>query len=183
MKCDAENSVLLVIDVQKKLTSVMPNKVMERLTNNSKLLIKTASLLSIPVIVTRQYPKGLGPIEEEIAETLDNNTLEYEKTCFSCAGVSELMDALEKSGRKQVIITGIEAHICVMQTALDLKDKDYNVFVVTDAVASRQRENYENAIHRLTQSGITCINSESVVFEWLQDASHQAFKTVSAMVR
>ena len=70
-----------------------------------------------------------------------------------------------------------------MQTALDLKDKDYDVFVVTDAVASRQRENYENAIHRLTQTGITCINSESVVFEWLQDASHQAFKIVSAMVR
>ena len=183
MKCNGDDSTLLLIDLQTKLMSAMPRKVIDRLKKNSILLLKAASLLSIPVIVTRQYPNGLGPVDDEITEMLDENTLQYDKTCFSCADVDELVDTLKKNGRKQIILAGIEAHICVIQTALDLQSSGFRVFVVIDAVASRHRENYENAISRLQQAGIVCINTESVVFEWLQDASHQAFKTLSAMVR
>ncbi len=181
--CNSENSTLLLVDIQDKLISIMPGKVMDRLKKNTILLLNAASLLSIPVIATRQYPKGLGPIDKEITEMLDENTLRYDKTCFSCAGVDNLIEDLKKNGRSQIIVTGIEAHICVIQTALDLLVEGFQVFVVIDAVASRQRENYENAIARLQQAGVVCINSESVVFEWLKDASHQAFKTLSAMVR
>ena len=86
-------------------------------------------------------------------------------------------------GRKQIILTGIEAHICVLQTAMDLQNAKYDVFVVNDAVCSRQRENYENALQRLQQAGVIICNTESVLFEWLRDSRHEHFKTISALIR
>jgi nicotinamidase-related amidase len=183
LMCEAQNSCLLVIDIQTRLTAAMPAKVLDRLKRNSTLLLKTADLLSIPVFVSQQYPQGLGPIEPDIETLLAESHKHYEKTCFSCANVDEFRHDLNQSGRKQVIIIGLEAHVCVLQTAIDLYSAGYHVFVVLDAVCSRQRENYENAMQRLQHSGITVCNSESVLFEWLRDAAHQQFKTVSSLVR
>ena len=181
--CQADKSCLLVIDIQTRLTAVMPGKVLDRLKRNSTTLLKTAGHLSIPVMVTQQYPQGLGPVEPDIRSSIPEKSKQFEKTCFSCADAEDFMQELEATGKTQVIIVGLEAHICVLQTAIDLLCADYNVFVVIDAVCSRQRENYENAITRLQQSGVTTCNTESVIFEWLKDARHEYFKSVSALVK
>lgn len=183
MLCQAEKSCLLVVDIQTRLTSIMPGKVLDRLIRNSTLLLQSASHLSIPVFITQQYPQGLGSLIPEIENALPENNQFFEKTCFSCADADNFMQELEASGKKQVIIIGIEAHICVLQTAIDLLCAGYSVFVVIDAVCSRQRENYENAITRLQQSGVVTCNAESVIFEWLKDSRHKNFKEISALIR
>jgi len=179
----AEDSCLLVIDIQTRLTAAMPVKVLDRLKRNATLLITAARTLSIPVLATQQYPQGLGPLEPQISEVLPPDCRHYEKTCFSCAGAAGFMRELGTLGRKQVILAGIEAHVCILQTAIDLKNAGYDAFVVIDAVSSRQRDNYENAIVRLQQAGIICCNTESIIFEWLRDARHEHFKIIAAMIK
>ncbi len=181
--CNTSDSTLVIIDIQTRLTAAMPTKVLARLKRNTSLLIKAAGLLEIPVLVTEQYPEGLGPIEPEIVEILPENTPRFEKTCFSCAGADNFLEHLNNIGRKQVILTGIEAHVCVLQTAIDLLVEDYNVFVVIDGVCSRHRENYETTLQRMRQAGVITCNAESVLFEWLRNANHEHFKTLSALVR
>ena len=180
--CRAENSCLVVIDVQARLTAVMPQKVLTRLKRNSIMLIKAAGMLSIPVFATEQYPKGLGSLDPDIIDALPGNSKRFEKTCFSCVNANNFINELDKCGRKQIILLGLEAHICVLQTAIDLLTAGLNVFVVTDGVCSRQRENYEAALQRMSQSGVIICNAESVLFEWLRDSNHEHFKTLSAMV-
>ena len=181
--CDASDSSLLVIDIQTRLTDSMPVKVIERLKNNSAILLSAAKILSIPVFATTQYSKGLGPIESTIENQLPENTLRFEKTCFSCADSEDVLQGLKQCDRKQVILLGIEAHICVLQTAIGLLSHGYQVFVALDAVCSRQRDNYENAIQRMADSNVIICNTESILFEWLRDASHTHFKAVSALIR
>ena len=181
--CKADESCLLVIDIQTRLTAAMPDKVLDRLKRNTTLLLKTAQTLAIPVMASQQYPQGLGPIETQISEALPPDCLRFEKTCFSCASADNFMRDLTHLGRKQMILAGIEAHICVLQTAVELKNAGLDVFVVIDAVSSRQRENYENAIQRLQQAGVITCNTESVIFEWLRDARHEYFKTIATMIK
>ncbi|MGH8119391.1 MAG: hydrolase [Gammaproteobacteria bacterium] len=180
--CKADDSCLLVIDIQTRLSAVMPAKVLDRLKRNAVLLIKAAGTLSIPVLATQQYPQGLGPMEAQISEALPPDCRHFEKTCFSCAGADNFMQELGALGRKQIILAGIETHVCVLQTAIDLKNAGYVAFVVNDAVSSRQRDNYENALQRLRQAGVITCNTESVIFEWLRDARHEHFKTIAAMI-
>jgi nicotinamidase-related amidase len=181
--CSAGNSCLLIIDIQSRLTAAMPGKVLERLKRNTTLLIKAANLLQLPVFATRQYPAGLGPMEADIQAVLPKDCRHFDKTCFSCSDANGFMDALAATGKQQIIITGIEAHICVLQTAIALHAAGYDVFVVGDAVSSRQRENYENAIQRLQSSAVCISSTESVLFEWLRDASHPQFKDISTLVK
>lgn len=181
--CQASDSCLLIIDVQTRLTAAMPAKVLDRLLRNATLLIKSAAMLSVPVLATHQYPRGLGPLEPQIAGVLPPDCRHFEKTSFSCTGAENFSPALQAQGRKQVVIAGIEAHVCVLQTALDLYEANYQVFVVADAISSRARENYENALQRLQQAGISICNTESVIFEWLRDARHEQFKEIAALVK
>ena len=181
--CQADDGCLLVIDIQPRLTAAMPGKVLDLLIKNSTLLIRAAGILSVPVIATQQYPQGLGAVEPVISATLPADCRYFEKTAFSCAQTGDFMLELARLKRKQVILTGIEAHVCVLQTAIDLKNAGYDVFVVIDAVSSRQRENYENALQRLQQAGIITCNTESVIFEWIRDARHEHFKTIAAMIK
>lgn len=181
--CRSEDSLLLIIDIQTKLTNIMPINVLARLKRNTTLLIRSADLLKIPVIASAQYPKGLGPVEPEITEILPGDTTIYEKTCFSCADTEPLMETLGKSGKQQVILAGMEAHICVLQTALDLYSAGFAVFVATDGICSRNRENYENALQRMQHAGIVTASSESIIFEWLKDAGHDQFKAISSMIK
>lgn len=182
MTCDADSSVLLVIDIQTKLTGVMPVKVLARLQRYTGVLIKSANLLNIPVSVTEQYPKGLGKLEQDIDVLLAQDARRYEKTSFSCAGATEFVEDLSRSGRTQIILAGMEAHVCVLQTALDLRALGYQIFVVADAVCSRHRESYETALSRMRQAGVIIVNAESVLFEWLSDAKHAQFKTVQGLI-
>lgn len=181
--CNANNSCLLVIDIQTRLTAAIPLKVLARLKRNINILLQSANMLSIPVLATEQYPKGLGPTEPEIVKLLPVNVLKFEKTCFSCTGAENFLQQLKETGRKQIILVGIEAHVCVLQTAIQLIAEGYQVFVAADGVCSRHRENYEASLKRMSRANVVICNAESVLFEWLRDAKHEHFKELSSLIQ
>ncbi len=180
--CDVDDSCLIVIDIQTKLSTAIPEKVINRLRKSTDILLNAANLLNVPVITTAQYPKGLGPVEEFITSNLPELSKNFEKTNFSCLGADGLPGHLKQFNRKQILLIGIEAHICVMQSAIELIAEGYDVFVVTDAIASRKLASYETALLRLNQAGGSLLNTESVLFEWLRDASHPQFKSISKLI-
>jgi nicotinamidase-related amidase len=182
-KCDVENSLLLIIDIQTKLGQAMPTKVLNRVISNTSLLSRAAGLLDVPVVVTEQYPQGLGPTITDISDALPATAVTLDKTAFSSAAAQGFDDVLESANRKQIIIVGMESHICVLQSALDLLGTGYDVYVVEDAVCSRRLENYQNALDRLRQAGVGIISAESAIFEWLVHSRHEHFKAISAMLR
>ncbi len=183
MLCDESKSALLIVDVQTHLTAVMPAKVLARLQRNIGLLLNAAGMQNIPVFATEQYPEGLGHLEEDIIKMLPENTKRYAKTSFSCVGAENFIDDLKSSGRQQVIIAGMEAHICVMQTAIELLSENFDVFIVVDAICSRHRESYETALTRLRSSGACILDAEAVLFEWMRDAKNEHFKSLQALIR
>lgn len=180
--CCAENSQLVVIDIQKKLGQAMPAKVLNRVVLNSVLLAGSAELLGVPVMLTEQYPAGLGATDENILAVLQNYQ-KFEKTSFSAVGAEGFLTTIEANKRHQIILVGMEAHVCVLQTALSLQNMDYQVFVVEDAICSRRLENYQNALDRLRQAGVQVASAESVTFEWLQDSKHAHFKDIQKSLR
>ncbi|MEM6998876.1 MAG: hydrolase [Pseudomonadota bacterium] len=180
--CNVENSCLIIVDIQAKLTAAMPDKVISRLRKNTEILIDAANQLNVPIITTAQYPKGLGPIEEFISNRVSDSAKNFDKTCFSSLGADQFTEHLNQINKKQIILLGIEAHICVLQSAIELLDEGYDVFVVTDAIASRKLTSYDTALIRLNQAGCSLLNTESVLFEWLRDASHPEFKTLSKLI-
>jgi len=181
--CDAKQSQLLIIDVQDRLASAMPEKVIDKIVKNNNILLQAASELDIPVIHSEQYPQGLGNTVSAIAKNLPTTTKAITKTSFSCSSNEGFNDLVLKNNRKQIIISGIEAHVCVLQTALQLHSKGFSVFVVADAVCSRSKFNYKNALERLRQAGIVISNVESILFEWIRDASHPQFKYLSHLIK
>ncbi len=181
--CEPDNSALLIIDVQTHLTAIMPTKVLARLQRNMGLLLHAAKLLEIPVFATEQYPQGLGNMEQAIADLLPQGSKRYEKTSFACTGAENFSADLKACGRKQIILAGMEAHICIMQSAIKLVKDEYQVFVAADAICSRHRENYETALLRLRYSGVTVLDAESVLFEWLADAENEHFKSMQPLFR
>ncbi|MEM7467124.1 MAG: isochorismatase family protein [Pseudomonadota bacterium] len=180
--CCAQNSQLIIVDVQKNLGQAMPTKVLNRVVLNTVLLASGAELLGVPILLTEQYPQGLGPTDDNILAVL-NNHQRFEKTSFSATGASGFSECLMKNERKQVILVGMEAHVCVLQTALSLQAEGYQVFVVEDAICSRRLENYQNALDRLRQLAVHVVSAESVTFEWLGDASHEHFKEIQRSLR
>lgn len=175
-----ENTLLVVIDFQERLFPAMHEK--ENLLRQVKKLLQGAKVLEIPVILTEQYPKGLGPTIPEVAELLADVT-PIEKTCFSCCDSEAFRNALEATGRKQVLICGIEAHICVYQTAVALKQADYEVQVVSDCVSSRDPENKIVSLFKLGSSGISPTTLELALFELLKVAGGEKFKQISNIVK
>ncbi len=182
-KCSAGASLLAVIDVQQRLGDAMPGKVLNRVLANVNLLARSAALLEVPVLMTEQYPQGLGATMPAVASALPAGTASFSKTSFSCCGADGFLAALDRSGRRQVVLVGMEAHICVLQTALDLVAAGLAVFVVEDAVCSRRLENYQNALDRLRQCGVSVVSAESVVFEWMGASTHPHFKAIQALLR
>lgn len=180
--CDVEDSCLVIIDVQEKLTAAIPPKVINRLRKNTNILLSAANELGIPVITTAQYPKGLGAIETIITDNVTPETVNFEKTSFSCLGAEGFREHLSALGKKQLILIGIEAHICVFQTALELMTEGFEVYVVLDAIASREFTSYESALLRLKQIDANLLNAESVIFEWLRDATDSKFKILTQLI-
>lgn len=181
--CHALHSQLLIIDIQDRLASAMPAKVLKKVIQNNNILLNAANELNIPVIHSEQYPKGLGNTVAEVSEQLPEACVAIEKTCFSCSEAEGFHDELAKHKRQQIIITGIESHICVLQTAIQLQRHGYTVYIVEDAVCSRKKSNHKNAIKRLRQNGVIISNVESVLFEWLRDATHPQFKMLSKLIK
>lgn len=179
---EAQDSVLVLIDIQQRLTAAMPKGVKDRVLQQVKALVTVANTLSIPVVVTEQYPQGLGATEDELINCLIDDTKVIEKTSFSCSKADGFLAAIDEQKRKQIILTGMETHICVLQTALDLQQQGYQVFVVEDAVSSRSKSNQYNALQRMRNAGVIITTVESVVFEWLADASHPEFKNLAKLI-
>jgi nicotinamidase-related amidase len=179
----ALDSVLVIVDIQEKLFDVMPDHDKEKMLDNTTSLIDSAHLLNIPIIVTEQYPQGLGKTVSQLSDGLNDSTYRFEKTSFSCAGAANFMATLEKIDRNQIIIVGLETHVCVLQTALDLlSSKKYQIHVIEDATCSRKIEHKFFALQRMQTQGIIVSNYESVLFEWLRNASHPHFKAISHLL-
>lgn len=179
--CRDGTSQLVLIDVQEKLCGVMPAEPLRDLLRNCAILLQAARLLDVPVIYTEQYPKGLGTTHAELNPWLDGAG-QVEKTCFSCCDESAFRNKLQND-RHQVILAGMETHICVLQTALQLQEMGRQVFVVEDAVISRNTGHKNNALARLRQAGVIVSNTESVVFEWLKVGTGDNFKKISRLIR
>lgn len=177
-----DNSLLLVIDIQSKLVAAMPENDADQMLDNSGRLIEAAKTLDIPVLLTEQYPKGLGPTDHQLTEKLAQDTAIFEKTGFSCLAADGFTEALKQSGRKQIIVIGQETHVCIIQTALELLNNGYQVHVVEDAVCSRKTEHKLFALQRMQQQGATITCHESVLFEWLKNSNHPDFKSISRLL-
>lgn len=179
----AGRSVLLVVDIQTRLAAAMEAGALETVLRNASVLLQGASALGLPVLATEQYPQGLGSTHETIKAHLPAQARVFDKTAFSCCAAAGLLDAAHASGRQQVVLAGMEAHVCVLQTAVDLHASGWQVHVVEDAVCSRREPNKRNALARLQQAGVVVTNTESVLFEWLRDARHPEFKRIAALVK
>ena len=177
----AELSQLVIIDMQTKLISAMQVDAMQLVIKNCGILAQAANLLNVPVIVTEQYPQGLGETLPQIKQYI-GACKPIEKTTFSATGAPKFNQQLHRD-QPQIIIAGMESHICVLQTALDLIKANKQVFVVEDAIISRNASNKANAIARMRDAGCIITNTESVVFEWLGNPQHAAFKAISQLIR
>lgn len=166
---------LLIVDVQKKINAVMMQP--QALVDSIIKLIKSCRILSIPILITEQYPKGLGATDEKIAEALGQIT-PMQKMTFSCCGDTDLVAQLAQSKISQVIVTGIESHVCVQQTVLDLLAHNVQVHLPKDAVSSRKALDYETAMQRMAACGVVMTTVETVLFELLQRAGSAEFKEV-----
>jgi nicotinamidase-related amidase len=174
-------SQLVIVDMQDRLAGVMAPDALAATIKNCGILLQAAKLLEIPTLYTEQYPQGLGPTLSYLTQWLAPET-RVEKTSFSCCEESEFC-ALMDDTRPQVVLAGMETHICVLQTALQLQEMHHQVFVVEDAVISRNPANKANALDRLRQAGVIVTNTESVAFEWIKVAEGDTFKAISRLVR
>lgn len=171
-----ENSLVLIIDVQEKLLNAAFNK--DLIAKKSTILSKAASILNIPVIITEQYPKGLG----ETISSIEGGK-RFEKITFSALDNEEVLEAIKNTGKKQIVIFGIETHICVNQTVSALRDLGYKVSVVKDACGSRSEEEHHAGLARMKENGAHIITAEIALFEWLKTAKHQNFKEVQSLIK
>jgi isochorismate hydrolase len=174
-----ERSLLLVVDIQDKLLAAMPDA--PGLIRDVGFLLDVASLLQIPTLATEQYPKGLGPTTPELARRLASPI--PAKTSFSCCGADDFLGDLARQSRRDLFVVGMETHVCVLNTVLDLLQDGYNVFVPVDAVQSRFRIDHDTAIRRMERAGAVLTTVETAAFEWLGGAEHPQFKAISQLIR
>ena len=172
------NTALLVIDVQDRINAVMKS---QKHLPRIEVLVEACQGLGVPVIASEQYPQGLGPTVESLGAILGETP--PGKLTFSCARDAGLKKALEDSGREQIIVTGIEAHVCVLQTALDLLNAGYEVFVPHDAVNSRRKADRKWALRRMASAGAVITTTESALFELLERCDTAEFKTVAKLIK
>ena len=180
MLIDAKRSCLLVVDVQDGLGPVMADP--RRVYRGCSLLLRAAARLDVPVLVSEQYPKGLGHTVGELLALAPEDSV-MEKLHFSCAADEPIRARLEGFGRNQVVVAGIEAHVCVLQSCLGLKQQGYEVFVVGDACSSRDPANHQAAMARLAAGGVSVVTLEMALFEWLHVAGTPEFKEISRLIK
>ena len=180
MLLDAQRSVLLIVDVQQALLPAMADSA--RVVRGASILMRAALRLGIPVVVSQQYPKGLGPTAPELAALAPAGSV-VDKMHFSCAADAAVADRLRQPGRDQVVLAGIEAHVCVLQSALGLKEMGLAPFVAADATCSRTEASHQAAMARLAAAGVTVGTVEMALFEWLHRAGTPEFKELSALIK
>jgi nicotinamidase-related amidase len=187
---DASRSTLVVIDFQGKLVQMVHRPALA--LEAARRLMRLADLFAVPVVLTEQYPKGIGPTEASIRATFDGlatPTFFLEKTAFGCCGDAGFEGLLAQArpglppARRQIVIAGMETHVCVMQTVLELLASGHEVHVCWDAVSGRGEEYRRHALERMAAAGATLTNHESVAFEWARDKNHPQFKALSALMK
>lgn len=182
MRLDVDRAMLLVIDVQEKLLPLIDGH--ESVVASVGQLIRGAGVFEIPVVVTEQYPKGIGATDGQLSDALgDVQSTVLTKTAFSCWGDDGVRDQLRRLDREQIIVCGIETHVCVQQTVLDLLSMDYHASVCADAVGSRDRLDYKMALHRMRQMGAAVTTVESVLFELCVECGTERFKSMLELIK
>jgi nicotinamidase-related amidase len=174
----AGDTGLLVIDVQEKLVPRIVDAA--ALTRNLAFLVDAARLLNMPIQATEQYPRGLGATVPELAQRLPERP---EKVAFSSCAVASVVQTFHRTARPKVVVAGIETHVCVLHTALDLLALDFRVYVVIDAVGSRYRIDHDTALRRLERAGAILTTVETCAFEWIGGADHVHFKAISRLIQ
>ncbi|MCA9322321.1 MAG: hydrolase [Planctomycetes bacterium] len=177
---DLERSLLVMVDVQERLVPVMRDAA--RMISRLSVLLRGCVVLGVPVLISEQYPRGLGPTLEVLSELVPE-AQRIEKTSFSCTGSRAFNEALRATERDQIVLCGIEAHICVAQTALGLRRAGYEVFCVEDAVSSRLDDTRSIGIARMRAAGVLPGAVESVLFEWQDRCDREGFKSLSGLVK
>lgn len=180
MLLDAARSALLLVDIQERLAPAMAES--EQVIARTRILIEAARRLAVPILVSEQYPQGLGHTIEAL-QPLPNSAQVIAKTAFSAAREPQFMTALRAQDRQQLVVCGMETHVCVLQTAIDLAQQGFAVHVVADAVGSRQPARRELGLARMRHAGCTIVDSEMVVFEWLGAAGTDEFRALSRLIR
>ncbi len=180
MYLEQDATALVVVDVQGKLASLMHQRT--QLYQHLGLCIQAADLLELPILWVEQYPQGLGPTVPEVRQWLGDRS-PLVKNSFSCCGEPAFNQALEASGRRQIVLTGIEAHVCVYQTAVDLLARGYTVQVNQDAISSRHPDNRQLGLARMQAAGALITSSEMLLFELMRSSAHPQFRAVSALLK
>lgn len=181
MRILAQDTIGLIIDYQERIIPVMDKR--EELIHNTIKLIEGFKTLQIPMVVTQQYTKGLGVTIAPIANALGEDCKYFDKLAFSCLDDKEIFDKLKDYNKKNIIVCGIEAHVCVLQTVIDLKDKGYNVIIVEDCISSRKVKDKEIALKRFASEGVIFASYESILFELTKEAGTETFKQISKIVK
>jgi nicotinamidase-related amidase len=180
VKLDRSRAAVVIVDVQEAFRPAVLD--FESVAHNTAVVVQSANILDLPVLVTEQYPKGLGRTVPEVAEHL-GDVEPIEKVAFSALAVPGFSGALQASGRDQVLLCGIESHVCVNQTAEDLLADDHEVHVAGDAVTSRTRENHELGLHKMERSGAVLTSVETALFELLREAGTPEFKQIQTLIK
>lgn len=180
-KLDRTRTAVLVIDIQSRLTPAMPPETLARVIKYTRALAGAARELGLPVLATEQYPKGLGPLLPEVREVLPSAPLE--KVHFSCGADPAFAAALERTGRRQIVVCGMETHVCVFQTVRDLVAAGYEVHVCADAVSSRTEEHRRVGLELCRTAGAVVSLAETAIFDLLHRAGTDEFRKVSALVK
>lgn len=175
-----DSTGLLIIDIQERINAVM--KYRERVIKNTVKLINGFNILNSPIFITEQYRKGLGPTERPILDVLKQPEI-IEKLNFSCCAELPLMEQLRSKKIQQVVVCGIETHVCILQTSLDLLAEGFQVHLVCDAISSRRKLDHTTAIYRMSQAGVILTTTESVLFEILERAVTPEFKRISQLIK
>ena len=179
-----DDAVLVVVDVQERLVPAIDKELYARSLKNFKIAIEAAGTLGLPIVLTEQYPKGLGGTVPDVLKALEGKTYaRIEKVSFSCGRDEGFFAALAKTVRRQVILIGMETHVCVYQTSVDLINAGYEVFVLDDAVSSRYPHNYQSGIAALRDAGAVVVSTETAVFQLLKVAATPEFKKISSLLR
>ncbi|MDD5728738.1 MAG: isochorismatase family protein [Victivallales bacterium] len=178
---NTQNTLLLMIDMQEKLLKAMSDAA--ACIGNNELLLKTAAILDLDLLLTEQYPAGLGNTVDELKCLLPEAAAIIEKTSFSCCGESNFRTVLKSKSRKNIAVCGIEAHVCVQQTVLDLLNMGYNVIIPADALCSRSSRDYELALAAMRHAGAFVTSAEALVFMLLRDARHPNFREIAKLIK
>ena len=172
-------TAFVMLDIQEKLVSAVQNP--EKVISNSNILLQAADAMHIPVIVTEQYPKGLGPTTDKIK--LPKKCRKIEKATFSCFNDANFRKKIKDMKVRSLVLFGVEAHVCILETALDALKKKMEVHVVADAVSSRTEENKSLAIERMRQSGVFIVSTEMILFQLLEKAGTRQFKEIQSLIK